>query len=313
MPRLIEPDMVEPVVRALLGAIDTGDGGTEEQRRVLDAFVTGYWGRTDLDVAVLSPAEPEQAAAEITGAAPRRRTRELMVLLELCRHPLTDAQVARADTYAAALDETGPGLELARELVRDGAKVAMADYMRRVQDSYGELSEPSLRAAYGVDLDEPDPALSERLRAMRDLPPGTLGHEYFAFLDTHGFQFPGETTSVPAVFVAHDMCHVITGYGTSGEEEIAVNAMQVAVRDSDAHWIQWLGSLSIHEAGFYDNNGFVPKTATLDRDGAAELLAEAFHRGVGCTGDYTAADHLGLADQPLEDVRAQFGIPPRRR
>lgn len=312
MPRMIEDETVEPVVRALLGAIDTGDGGTEEQRRVLDAFVTGYWGRTDLDLALLDPAEPEQVASEISGADARRRTRELLVLLELCRHPLTEAQVERADAYAAALDETGPGLELARELVRDGAKVAVADYMRRVETVYGELSEPSLREVYGHDLDQPDPALSERLRAMRELPPGTLGHAYFAFLDTHGFQFPGETTNAPAVFVAHDMCHVLTGYGTSGEEEIAVNAMQVAVNDSDAHWIQWLGSLSIHEAGFFDNNGFVPKTGTLDRDGAAELLAEAFRRGGDCTGDYTAADHLALADQPLEDVRAQFGIPPRR-
>lgn len=305
--------MVEPVVRALLGAIDTGDGGTGEQHRVLDAFVTGYWGRTDLDLAAVRPTEPDDAATQITGSGARRRTRELLVLLELCRHPLTDAQVTRAESYAAALDESGPGLDLARELVRDGAKVALADYMRRSQAIYGEISEPSLREQYGHDLEQPDPALSERLRAMRDLPPGTLGHAYFAFLDSHGFEFPGESTNVPAVFVAHDMCHVMTGYGTSGEEEIAVNAMQVALRDDDAHWIQFLGSLSIHEAGFFDDNGFVPKTGTLDRDGAAELLAEAFQRGVDCTGDYTAADHLALADQPLEDVRARFGIPPRRR
>jgi hypothetical protein len=313
MPRVIEDQMVEPVVRALLGAIDTGDGGTAEQRRVLDAFVTGYWGRTDLDVAALAPADPGEAAAGITGARPRRRARELIVLLELCRHPLSDAQVARADAFAAALDGSDPGLDLARELVRDGAKVAMADYMRRSQAIYGEISESSLRERYGHDLDQPDAALSERLRAMRELPPGTLGHEYFVFLDSHGFEFPGESTNAPAVFVAHDMCHVITGYGTTGEEEIAVNAMQVALRDDDAHWIQFLGSLSIHEAGFFDDNGFVPKTGTLDRDGAAELLAEAFRRGVDCTGDYTAADHLALADQPLEDVRARFGIPPRRR
>ena len=207
-----------------------------------------------------------------------------MVLLELCRHPLTDEQVARTDAYAAALGESGPGLEMVRTLVRQGAEQAMADYMRNVEAVYGEISEPSLRAEYAHDLAAPDDALASRVRAMRDLPPGTLGHEYFAFLDRHGFQFPGETTSAPAVFVAHDMCHVLTGYGTTGEEEIAVGAMQLALRDSDAHWIQLLGSLSIHEAGFYDINGFVPKTATLERDGAAALLAEAFRRGVECTG-----------------------------
>jgi hypothetical protein len=37
MPRVIADQMVERVVRTLLGAIDTGDGGTDEQRRVLAA------------------------------------------------------------------------------------------------------------------------------------------------------------------------------------------------------------------------------------------------------------------------------------
>jgi hypothetical protein len=312
MPRVITSEQAEPVVRTLLGSIDTGDGGTHEQRGVIAAFVSGYWGRDDLDIDSLDPLEPDAAAAVITDAATRRRVREFAVLLELCRHPLDEAQVARTDAYAAALDQSGPGLELARELVREGAEFAMADYMRRTEAVYGDLSEPSLRAVYGRDIAEPDPELVVRLRSMQDLPPGTLGHEYFAFLDRHGFQFPGETTTAPAVFVAHDMCHVMTGYDTTGEEEIAVNSMQVALNDSDAHWLQLLGSLSIHEAGFYSGNGFVPKTGTLDRDGAAAILAEAFRRGAECTGDYTKADHLALADTPLEAVRAQFGIPERR-
>jgi len=309
---VIQPQQVVPVVRTLLGSIDTGDGGTPEQRGVIAAFVTGYWGRDDLDVDALDPLAPEAAAAALTEAAARRRVRELAVVLELCRHPLGEDQVALTDAYAAALGESGPGLELARELVRDGAEFALADYMRRSEEVYNLLSESTLRAQYDHDLEQPDPELSGRLRAMQDLPPGTLGHEYFSFLDRHGFEFPGETTSVPAVFVRHDMCHVITGYETTGEEEIGVNAMQVALHDNDANWLQFLGSMSIHEAGFFSANGFIPKTGTLERDGAAAILAEAFRRGVECTGDYPNADHFALAAQPLETVREQFGIPPRQ-
>jgi len=36
-------------------------------------------------------------------------------------------------------------------------------------------------------------------------------------------------------------------------------------------------------------------------------------RGAQCTGDFTTADHLALADRPLEDVRASFGVPARAR
>jgi hypothetical protein len=173
------------------------------------------------------------------------------------------------------------------------------------------MDEPTLVADYQQTLDKPDPELAGRLKALHDLPAGTLGYEYVEFYRRNGLTLPGDDPNMPAVFVAHDMCHVITGYETTGEEEIAVNSMQVALNDSDAHWLQLLGSLAIHEAGFFSGNGFVPKTGTLDREGAAAVLAEAFRRGAACTGDYTKADHLGLADQPLEAVREQFGIPER--
>lgn len=210
MAHVISRDTAEPVVRALLGAIDTGDGGTPEPRSVIAAFATGYWGRDDLDVDTLDPLSPADAAAQITDPAARRRARELLVLTELCRHPLTEEQVERTDEYAAALGESGPGLELSRE-----------------------------------------------------------------------------------------------------QEEISVNAMQVAVNDSDAHWIQLLGSLAIHEAGYLPN-GDEPIVGTLARDGAPAMLAEALRRGSECTGDDTQADHLALAAEPLEAVRARFGIPARQ-
>lgn len=40
MTRIIDDEHVEAATRTLLGAIDTGDGGTPEQRAVLQAFVT---------------------------------------------------------------------------------------------------------------------------------------------------------------------------------------------------------------------------------------------------------------------------------
>jgi hypothetical protein len=39
----------------------------------------------------------------------------------------------------------------------------------------------------------------------------------------------------------------------------------------------------------------------------------AIRRGAACDGDFQAVDHLGRADEPLESVRADLGIPPRRR
>ena len=46
--------------------------------------------------------------------------------------------------------------------------------------------------------------------------------------------------------------------------------------------------------GIINKEGFVGKTATLDRPGAADYMAQAMVRGTQCTGDFTTADHLAL-------------------
>jgi len=311
MARVIDDELVEPVVRTLLGVIDVEDGATHEQLLVLRALVHGLWERPDLDLDALEPFAPDQAAYAVTDEDQRNRLRELIVLLELCRHPASEEQVQRADEYAAALHQTGPGLHLARTLVRKGADAAMADYMRFYEEPAASILEPSLSDEYGTgDLDAPDPVLGERLRAMQDLPEGTLGWAYVDFYRRHGFTLPGDDVSMPAVMVAHDMCHVIAGYEPVAEGEIALGAMQLALADTQAHWVGFLGNLAVHEAAIINKEGFVGKTATLERPGAAEYMVKAMVRGSQCTGDFTTADHLALAALPLADVRAQFGIPP---
>jgi hypothetical protein len=306
---VIDDEHVESATRALLGAIDTGDGGTAEQRGVLQAFVAGYWDRPDLDLEALAPLDPDGTAAAIPDAAPRQRVCEFMVLLELCRHPLTTEQIELVDRYANAMDQDGVGLQLARTLVRDGTARALADYTRFKDEVRVEWSEPSLVDRYLESLDEPDPELGGRLRALHDLPEGTLGWEYVDFYRRQGLALPGEDTFIPAFFVAHDMNHVIAGYGTTGQEETALSAMILGLADTHAHWVLLLSSLSAYELALATSDAFVGKTGVLARDGAATLVADAMKRGAACTGDFSDIDHLALAHLPLAEVREQFGVP----
>ncbi len=309
MPRVIDDAMVEPVVRALLGAVDVDGGATDEQRAVLTAIVHGYWERPDLSLDALEPLDPDATAAAVTDVAQRDRLEELMVLLELCRHPASEAQVERVDEYAAALDESGPGLELARDLVRQGAAEAMADYYRYLGEVGPSMLEPTLRDRYASTLDAPDPDLGARLRALHDLPEGTLGHAYVDFYRRNGLTLPGDDPTMPAMFVAHDMCHTIAGYEPTGQGEIALGGFQLAMADTPAHWASFLGNLSVHEAGIISNEKLTGKTASLTREHAPEVLAHAMWRGAQCTDDFTTIDHLALVDVPLTEVRDRFGVP----
>jgi hypothetical protein len=311
VPRVIEDAMVETVARVLVGVIGVDAGPTDEQRAVLGAVVCGYYGRADLDLWSLAPLDPGAASAAVTDPAHRRRVRELMVMLEFCRHPILDAQVTCVEEYAAALGESGPGLTVARTLVTDGVAAAAADYLRFSRELQSDFEEPSLRG-FAVDegVDIANAELAARLRQFRDLPEDSLGYQYAEFYRRNGIELPGEDPNQPAVFVSHDMCHVIAGYEPTGQGEIALGAMQLAVDDSDAHWLAFLGNLAVHEAGFLSVGALVPKTATLTRAGATDMLARALVRGSQCVGDFTTADHLALAAKPLAQVRAQFGVPP---
>ncbi len=312
MARIIDPSQAKQVGQVLIGAADVDGGPTEEQLAVIGALLHGYF-ESDVEVAELTGSGPGEAASEFAGAAERRRMRELLVLIEFCRHPISEAQVGRVEEYAAELEQSGPGLEMARDLVGQGRDAAMADFRRFLQESTFDLVEPTLKEHYRATLAVPDPGLAAQLRALGDCGPGTLGRAYVEFYDRNGITLPGDDPTQPAIFVAHDMCHVIAGYEPVAIDEIGLGAMQLGINDTDTHWLQFLGNLAVHEAGFLtsEDGSLVPKEATLNRPGAAKTLAHAFSRGVRCGDDFTTIDHLAIADQLLEEVRARFAVPPR--
>src|SRR4029450_13184561 len=151
--------------------------------------------------------------------------------------------------------------------------------------------------------------LAAQLEALHDLPEGTLGYAFVEFHTRNGLTMPGADTHTPAHYVSHDMNHVIAGYEPTGPGEIALGAFTLAMNDTDANWMQFIANLAIHEAGIIQHGAIMPKTSTLTRVGATDLLGEALYRGSQCTSDFSQADHLAMADWSLDDVRAHFGVP----
>ena len=74
---------------------------------------------------------------------------ELMVTLELCRHPESRArEIERVEQYADELGFAGPELEIALDWIDKGVEEATADFDRFYGESLPALSEPSLREEY---------------------------------------------------------------------------------------------------------------------------------------------------------------------
>ena len=321
MPYVMDPDHVESIVRGLLGAIDVDGGATDEQLSVLWSITDHLWKRPDLSDAGLRPLSSADTARELIDEGERRRFHLIMVTLESCRHPFSEAQVERAEEFAVALRIDGADLEIFRDWIDGGVERAMGDWMRCFGSLVRTNSEPSLLAASdGGDVSEADvwvsqkvdPVLQARLGEFHDLPDGSLGQAYLEFYRRNGIDVPGSTEGsvMSAVAVSHDMNHVIAGYEPTGQGEIALGAFQMAMHDSEENLIQFLGNLLIHEAGVLDPGGFSPVSASLQRPGAIELLGEAVDRGAQCRRDFSHTDHLAMAAWSLDEVREEFGVVP---
>ena len=289
------PELVEPVVRGLLGGIDVDDGPSDEQLLVLDALVRHLWQRDDL-VGHVGPLGPAEVASAVTDPVARR-------------HPMTPAQVDRVEEYAAALEFEGPDLQMLRDLADQGVGAAAADFSRFLEGNLSQRLEPSLRSV-PVTV-EPEPELAARMQGLVDLPEGTIGSGLVDFYRRAGLTLPGvEGSAMNHWFVAHDTTHVIAGILPTGPGEIALSAFQMAMDDNEVNRGALLASLVVHEAGFAGSESSAAEMGTLADPAAAELLGQEMERGAACVADFSLTDHMAIFERPLAEVREEFGVAP---
>jgi hypothetical protein len=307
--QILLADEVEPVVAGLLGGISTSIGPTDEQMIVLNSITRHLWGRDDIDVHNLTPLSPDEVAKRLQRSEARLRFAEMMMTLELCRHPMSLEQVDLAEKYVTAMGVDRIEIETTRTAIVKGAEAAATDLERCYQQILPEISELSLRDRY-LRLDKPDHALAERLKVLHDLPEDTLGYQYLEFYRRNNIELPGDDIHLPAHYVNHDMNHVITGYEPTAPGEVARSGFLLATNDSRHNWLEFLLTMSIHESGVLNHGDIRAKVATLQRAGVPDFLGEGLARGAKCTVDLSQVDHLSIAHLPLEQVRERFSVVP---
>jgi hypothetical protein len=300
-----QADEIEPLVAGLVGGIDVDGGPTSEQAVVLGSIVADLWKRPDLSPDEVVPFGPGGLVDALVRPDARLRFCEILMTLELCRHPQSENQVNRVEAYVSALGVSEVELRVIRESLEAGADEASNDLERFYAGILPEISEASLRDDY-LHLTEPDHELARRLRALHDLPEGTLGYSYVEFYRRNGITLPGDDIHLPA----HYVNHVITGYEPTAPGEIARSGFLWAANDSRRNWLEFLVTLSIHESGVLNHGAIRAKVSTLDRQGVPELFGEGLERGSQCSVDLSQVDHMALVELPLDQVREQFNVVP---
>ena len=323
---VLQPDRSRDVVLALRHLIAVDGGATAEQQRLLHTLARHLLGVSEVVVSQDPVLLPEQLASRLRDPGDRRRFLQLAIMLDLCRHPRSEAQLQRLEAFAQALDFEGVELALIEALCHRSAEEATGDFMRIYAASMPELSEQHGATRTETGELAYDDSFFEAVAGLASQPRGSLGWCFAAFYARNGLTLPSRATPNPGYYVCHDMNHVITGYEATGPGEIALGAFKLALKDSEANWLASLTNFLIHEVGLFKHGTdlqFVPyggggepyhgidgKRGALDLPGAAELLDEAFRRGSACTGDFSSLDHLAIADVPLVEIRRQFNVRP---
>ncbi|MEX0767217.1 MAG: hypothetical protein WD029_01945 [Microthrixaceae bacterium] len=318
-------DQVAPLFGAVLGAL-TWEGGspTELQLDLLQSFLHAFASSTPLIIRELSPSSPEQAKAELQEGDLVKKCASLVTVLELTMHPLPDGLVKHSEEFLRTIGTEPKYLNILQDTAEEHTLRLHADLMRNswyteetIKGVFsGRLSE-LLRSKLSYYSLATDHELASKWRGLRNCPEGSWGHGVARFYDQHGFAFPGEKNGIYEVGAFHDWVHVLADYGPSPEGEIDVFAFIAATMQDERGFIQFIFTLALFQNATITTVGGkhvnIARADTLSEPGAVDHLVDAFWRAKQCTQDVMGGvDHFALADIPLEELRQQWGIPPKR-
>jgi ubiquinone biosynthesis protein Coq4 len=149
-------------------------------------------------------------------------------------------------------------------------------------------------------------AVAAKYQALERLPAGTFGRAFREHIAGNGFAFPGEKGGFPERGLFHDLGHVLSGYGTDPGGEIQQAAFQSGFMRNDGFAFLFFGIVQFH-LGVKVTPIADPEVGLFDVDKVMTALA----RGAACKVDLSDRwDFWPLLPRPLEEVRAELGIPP---
>jgi hypothetical protein len=248
---------------------------------------------------------PSISGAELARAipAPEERLKALddCVLMALADEEATAEEWRVLGEFGAALGVGDERLRQGYDLALEQRRLAqhelqrrqLAEILRELYAAKGQaglapfFKSPSGRAAE-------DPAISWRYRRLGLLPKNTLGRELWRYCRAHDFGLPGETGGLPEDVLYHDLLHVLAGYGTDPDGELALGAFIAGMTRRPPFPYLFFVLLS-----FKDELSLSPKK-----------LAKALARGQAARDLTRGWDFFAVIERPLDELRAEYGIQP---
>jgi hypothetical protein len=261
----------------------------------------------------LEPITPEDLARGVVREAVRRQLFGGMIVMCMADGEIAREEAAQLTAFAAALGIDDASTANIERIARGQLRRARLDIIRR-QWALRKLRAVAEEEGVGVYFKailgmlrlREDPETIARYRAFEQYPEGSLGRGYYDYMIRNGFSFPGEKGAPPEVMLFHDLTHVLSGYGTTPEEEILAATFSAGYSTHEVHnWLVFV--LSQFQLGLQTAPNVEPETMKLD----PRRLLVAYRRGASMRFDLNDAwDPWPHLARPLDAVREELGILP---
>jgi hypothetical protein len=313
-------DHAEVVARAVVAACRLDGWASPVQPRLLHTLFNRLLGQ-DLDFESLSPLGPAEVAAALGAQAERDELIQLMAVMETLCNPLPPRLERSVARWAEGFQVHERALTYVRELARGEMAKAVHDFYRLNWIGDLDRRSPEFQALLGRAGDKAYALTTEvneteaaRWRGLRGNPAGSIGRSLWDFYSLRGFKFPGEVGAVNGAVAQHDWLHVLGDYGTTPLGELEVLSFQSAATRTPGAMLGLVGAIALFDSGLMPASLIVRNQAVhaLSTPGATDRMADAVARGAACRTDLLLdVDFFQHAREPLEAIRACFGIPPK--
>ncbi len=327
MGRIVVPgrELAPTFISGVLGALSwDGDELDTLQLDLIQAVIDNLAHGNGPRVRELSPIPAATVRSSIEDPQLLRQLANMVIVLELSMNPLPSGLARHAERYLLDAGVRSDHLAIVRDTAEGHLVRLHADLLRNswyteqtIKGIFGGRIGELLRSKLAYYSLTTDPTLAARWQSLREHPDGSWGREVARFYDFHGFPLPGEAGGIYEIGALHDWVHVLADYDTSPEGEIDVFAFIASTMGSDRGFVQFVFTLALFQNASVDTVGgkriAIARADTLSDPGAVDRLADAFWRATECSADVMGGvDHFALASTPLNELRAQWNIPPKR-
>lgn len=303
--RIFSHHELTAVLRALRNVALANDRFTDAERALVEGVA--HIHEVELDADALEPIAFDEVARIVTDPHLRKRAVQLAIVMALVEGALSAMTEAVVQDLAIALGLDESGLDVLYEVTHGRALFARVDMFRRVSRFIRNTHEfPGLlkTALPMLGIAGSDRELAAQYRSLSACAPGSFGRAVYDHFIENDFKFPGERGGIPMVF--HDIGHVLAGYSTDPQGEIQQAAFQAGFARRDGFSFLLFGILQFHMG-----MRITPVAKGYRGLFDVPLVLHALHRGASCKVDISEGfDVFRYKDRPLEELRADLGIPP---